>query len=810
MKKLANAETKVGTFTLEAAQDNILKVKESKALGDKGYAALIVDGAQKADITAGRSNELKGERVGAFVTRLSTVELKAKNGDNVISGSHVGVLTEKASDTEISSSKGTTHITASNEKSAAVLSLAGGHTTINGKTDITGTVALAAGHTYTGTYDGIEEKARQDFPKPNYIEKYNKRMLKEFAPSLIDSDREHSWIKVNYGSGSSITGMILTLDGGAITVSPQEGEDGGMTLNGDVYASSSPNTANSYVEILGAAGPYTTSDQLDTVSAGTIDLDLGSASTWNGKADTGLLDNQQNATSHAAGTLNVGLGNGSIWNMSDSSAISKLYGSGGTVRFKNGGDSLQMDTLTGAHTFAMDLDYADPTNSDMLYIQNGTGDSQTLDVKNIIDLSNQMQVGDKVRFATVKHSGKGFTEGRVYYVADGIYEDTLTVRYVGYNSDPETKNYDGDGTRKPTTETVAETYGGDGAYNVYLEKGIASADPEDPTDPGINEGAKTPGKAATVVWRYVTDLDTFTNRSGETQYFTPGADQGGWLRFKYRNLGVDQVGEIDGNTYEVGYTAIAKDTPEKKHRFSASLAYGRETGDWEKCGGDLKVRDMTVALYDTHEFFPSAEKMAQKPAWKQGTHSYWDNYLKYHHVRTEYNTIDNLSKTEFSGKYSQDIFNLSTEYGRENKLSASWSWVPQAQLQVSYIGGYDYEDSKDLHISADHDWSFIGRLGFDLVKQLDPKHDSKLYLKASVLHEFADGSDVTVRSFASDGYEPGVYRSDGDASGTWGVFGLGYSVKSGKNQYLYFDAERYVGNDFTRTYNLRAGLNWKF
>jgi hypothetical protein len=30
-----------------------------------------------------------------------------------------------------------------------------------------------------------------------------------------------------------------------------------------------------------------------------------------------------------------------------------------------------------------------------------------------------------------------------------------------------------------------------------------------------------------------------------------------------------------------------------------------------------------------------------------------------------------------------------------------------------------------------------------------------------------------------------------------------------KNQYMYFDAERYVGNDFKRTYNLRAGLNWK-
>ena len=46
--------------------------------------------------------------------------------------------------------------------------------------------------------------------------------------------------------------------------------------------------------------------------------------------------------------------------------------------------------------------------------------------------------------------------------------------------------------------------------------------------------------------------------------------------------------------------------------------------------------------------------------------------------------------------------------------------------------------------------------------------------------------------------------------GTWGVIGLGYSTVIGKNQTFYVDAERYVGNDFSRTYDIRAGINWKF
>lgn len=73
-----------------------------------------------------------------------------------------------------------------------------------------------------------------------------------------------------------------------------------------------------------------------------------------------------------------------------------------------------------------------------------------------------------------------------------------------------------------------------------------------------------------------------------------------------------------------------------------------------------------------------------------------------------------------------------------------------------------------------------------------------------------EGYDICSRSFSSEGYDSGIYRSEESQKGTWGAIGLGCSIKSGKEQYLYLDAERYIGHDFSRTYNVRAGINWRF
>ena len=628
-------------------------------------------------------------------------------------------------------------------------------------------------------------------------------------------------LSVTYGKDSSVEGNLLAYDKGTITMTPTNGAT--LTLTGNLSAYGEDAYVGTDFENITGIVPM---DPEAALPGGAISLTLSDGSLFTGQADTGLLYERITATSWpeeslpsgedtilpsplGIGAIDLTLDAGSTWNMTEASAVTTLSGDGGTVQYQSGGDSLEIGTLSGSHTFAMDLDADDGSQSDMLYVENGSSDKETLVIKNISTLDEEMDPGDAVRFATVKNPGYGFGSGTlVTALSSGIYNNLYKTEYRSVSSDAlnmDAYNNDRNGGAtysvsqetgpltfgKPGTENVEALYNGDDAVNIYVVKSREH-----------NEGAKTPSRLADLSWRYLTDLDTFTNRSGNTRYFTPDADEGAWIRFRYRNLGIDGMGELDGNTYELGYTTVLRDQEPHKHRLSASMAYTKNEGHFEGTSGNLGLRDTAISVYDTHLYTPT--DLNRKADWKKGTHSYWDSYLKYHYGKEDYSVTDATTGTGYAADYSRHSVNLSTEYGRVNKLSKDWSIVPQAQVQLSYLGGYDAVDSQGLFLSADHSWSLVGRLGFDLVKRLDPKLDSKCYFKASLLHEFLDGDDVTAA------YGTDRYTKTNDQKGTWGVIGLGYSVKTGDKQSMYFDVERYVGHDYHRTYSIRAGFNWKF
>jgi outer membrane autotransporter protein len=798
----------MGSISLNAGNDNVITGRNGIAVSanenDYDLYATVNLNAPHDNIIISRLESDSSGYTGRAISVSGKGILNLNTGhDNIIQGFYDGAEASNGGVITISAPNGVNYVTAGTEEGTALKARSGGQVTIDGESHVSGKNAILS----TGS-------------------------------QTIDDEKQYSNVTLTYGKDNTLDGDIRAQEGGQVSIKPGNGS---IAMNGNVYAYD---------------------DEVDNgVGGGEVNIKLNGQSRLTGFARDGRsqvtkyyadrLDNfdelfdqawqeeeeryrgwgyseeeiaaekeyfysqkeehraeleeeAQTALETYAGTLSLTLDDGAFWLMTDSSSVTNLSGSGGTVYYENGGDALEIGTLSGSHTFALDLDADDGSNSDMLYINNGTSDEQTLVVKNLETLDNQMDAGEAVRFATISNSQDEFRNGRtIGYLTSGIYRDALTIEYRDVTTDPlntaaYNEAYNGDttdGERKPTTETVSALYidGYDDPQNVYLVKSQE-----------VNDGAVTPGRNRDLLWRYVTDLDTFTKRDGQAQYFTDDGKRGGWVRLGYRNLGVDGVGELDGNTYELGWTTISRQNNERKHRFSASVAYGKPKGQFEGYGGELTVRDFSVNLYDTHEYYPSAEKLVNKPEWKKESHAYWDNYLKYHHVKTEYDAYDHIVGTKYSGDYDQDVWNLSTEYGHKLMLNKDWFWVPQAQLQLSYLGGYDYVDSQGLHVDGDHDWSLIGRLGFDVVRNLDEKADSKLYFKASLLHEFMDGNDVTTR-FDSD-----RHVDSGDQEGTWGVVGLGYSSKIGDKQYFYLDAERYFGNDFTRTYDIRAGVNWKF
>lgn len=602
-----------------------------------------------------------------------------------------------------------------------------------------------------------------------------------------------SQVAVNYDGESQIHGDMSAYGKGQIFVKAAESAD------------------SAKIHIDGAINAYGTepSDQQSAMSGGMVDLALSNGSSFTGTADTGLVYHTATGKNVAAGTVNLDLAYGALWTMTGSSAVSQLSGNG-AVTFQDGGKSLQIDELSGAHTFAMDLS-KNGLESDMLYIGKGTSDKQTLQVKNLDALDSSMDAGDAVRFATIRENSQDeFSNGRVLKISpNGVRNAQMKIQYRDAVSDPlntaaYSQSYNGDSTAvgdKPTTAAVEASYGGADAKNVYVVK-------ENEDTP--NAGGAAPGKAAEIVWRFATDLDTHTKRESQAKYFQEDHNSGMWVRTGYKRFGIDDVGKLSGNSYELGYTHTVKNTAETKHNVGASFSYSYQHGDWDNYGGDFHVKDYYIGLYDMHEYHPSEEALAGKPEWKKDTYTYWDNYLKFHRIKADYSAVDRETNVLYDADYDQNIVNLSTEYGKKVPLSHSWYWVPQGQMQLSYLGGYDYTDSQGLHADADHDWSLIGRLGFDLVKQLNAKYDSRIYLKASVVHEFLDGADVRTTSFGTDHFLSGMYLDEGDRKGTWGVFGAGYSSRLGDHVYGFLDFEKAVGNDWNQTYHIMGGINWKF
>jgi len=615
-------------------------------------------------------------------------------------------------------------------------------------------------------------------------------------PVIVSDGRDFTeyptTIHVEYDGHSALQGTIRALGLGEVSVLPMK-QQGHLIFDGNIDA-------------------HHGTDENET-RGGTVNLSLSANSVWTGWSDTGLVEGVKEKLPFTQeipswGHVGLQMTSGSQWNITKQSSVSTVSGNGGTLYFKgNGGSALHVGTLTGSHIFSMNLSM-DGTHSDMVYIHQGTDQEQTLEVRNLKELDRSMKIGDAVRFATVTYSQNEFRDGKILSSgADGIYNGKIFVQYRDMATDPLNQQgydeaYHGTGDnldQKLGAAAIHDLYDGDEAKNVYLVK-MGS----------INDGAKALGKVDEMQYRYLTDLDTFTKRTGQTQYFTPDKDEGGWVRYHHKRMGLDGVGYLNGNAYEIGYTNLHRDRIDRKDRLSVSLAYSHPYGTWADLYGHFRMTDWYLGLYDSHYYYADEEHQAKMEAWKKDDHAYWDNYLKLHRINQKYSVIDHETGTSYDGDYRQYAFNLSTEYGRKHSFNEDWYGVPQAQLQLSYLRGFRYKDSQQLRGQKEHAWSLLGRIGFDLTRQWHDEIDSKLYFKLGLLHEFLDGSHSSIGSRSEDGFTDGIFTVDDHHKRTWGILGVGYSRSLGKNLYGYIDWERYIGGDYSKTYELYAGINWKF
>lgn len=545
---------------------------------------------------------------------------------------------------------------------------------------------------------------------------------------------------------------------------------------------------------------------------GELNLDLGAGGYLSGRVDD-YQDAAVNSKHETffnpefskditdSGTVNLTMGKDSTWDVTGQSWVTKLDGSG-TVDMRNGGandtsHAVHIGTLTGDHTFVMDLDSDNHNVSDMLFIKDEADSQgkQTIYLNSVAGLDT-MADGEKLRFATVNagtdklsfvgvyngENGYNNNKNRVMLMDNGVMNTDFVIEYEKYDAtDAKNENEDYNGGTdfnavKPGDGYVDTNYAN--GTNWYLTRNKAGDETSD--------AGKTIINMSKVNYSNAIYMDRLNKRLGEARYINPEEEQGMWVRIRHDRIGKDDAFRSQNTMYEMGYDE-KQDCDNGERRIGFAIDYMDGKAEYTGIAGDGDVKRYGLWLYDT---------------WLGDKGHYTDYVLKWGHLENDFDIYTMTRNEKVSGDYSNNVFSASAEYGKKNDMGSGWYFEPQAQLQFARVTGADYVTSQDTKVSLDGINSLIGRAGFRLGRDLNK--NSTVYIKADLLHEFLGDQDIT----ATDA--TGTLREEYENEGTWYDVGFGFATKMSKNSYAFMDFEKSFGNDNDETYQINVGMQWSF
>ena len=472
-------------------------------------------------------------------------------------------------------------------------------------------------------------------------------------------------INLNYGVGSEITGDIISGYGGHIVIGTPESTEGGIST---LSARNNNGTLTLKGDALSANG-------------GKLDINLTAGSTWTGRADDyqdadleNWKDKHKNQFnpkfSHsieASGDVNVTLAEGATWNVTGQSWITELDGSG-TVDMRNGsGDenvhAVHIGTLTGDHTFVMDLNRNEHEISDMLFIddvENSKG-TQTIYLNSVAGLDT-MADGEKLRFATVnadvddlkfvgEYNGENSYENDkngVMVMDSGVLNTNFVIENEEYDEDDaeqQNEGYNG-GTdfnaAKPGDGYVDENYK-DGV-NWYLTRNKAGDE--------ISDAGKTIINMSRANYKNAIYMDRLNKRMGEMRYVNGEEEQGLWVRLRHDRIGQSGDFRSMNTMYEVGYD-VKQPTDNGEHRIGMAIDYMRGSTTYDDIMGKGETKRYGLWLYDT---------------WLGEKGHYVDYVAKWGHLSNDFDITAKTTGEKINGDYSNNVFSVSAEYGKKNDM----------------------------------------------------------------------------------------------------------------------------------------------
>lgn len=258
-----------------------------------------------------------------------------------------------------------------------------------------------------------------------------------------------------------------------------------------------------------------------------------------------------------------------------------------------------------------------------------------------------------------------------------------------------------------------------------------------------------------------------------------------WARIQYGEAGAEHLYNADLTTVYVGYEKATS----VDNRLGFSFAYTDGESDLNDLKGSGDLKRCEASVYDTLTF---------------GSH-YLDFVARFGQVDNEFDVTNQSGALTTSGSFDQKYAALSAEYGYNFKDEHNVFIEPQVQLQVAYLGDYNYRTERNMKVDADSDISVIGRVGLRTGKTFESSdYVGELYARADVLHQFTDGQDA---QFSDLSDKVNVTWGNKD---TWSTFGVGGYLNWKDNMSFQVDVERTAGGETIDTWLVSGRVNYLF
>lgn len=258
-----------------------------------------------------------------------------------------------------------------------------------------------------------------------------------------------------------------------------------------------------------------------------------------------------------------------------------------------------------------------------------------------------------------------------------------------------------------------------------------------------------------------------------------------WARVQYGEAGAEHLYNADLTTVYVGYEKATS----ADNRLGFNFAYTDGDSDFNDLKGTGELKRYEASVYDTLTF---------------GSH-YLDFVARFGQVDNDFEVTNQSGALTTSGSFDQKYAALSAEYGYNFKDEHNVFIEPQVQLQVAYLGDYNYRTERNMKVDADSDISVIGRVGLRTGKTFESSdYVGELYARADVLHQFTDGQDA---QFSDLSDKVNVTWGNKD---TWSTFGVGGYLNWKDNVSFQVDVERTAGGETIDTWLVSGRFNYLF